>query len=103
MPAAEAQRLIDAKKLGQESLSTFVAERLESQEKSFWDRIAKLGIKTFSHLSTFSKMRTSDNRCAIATSDRDLFGRLLVVAQMRDVQLKEVLSHELSTVPHALA
>ena len=34
---------------------------------------------------------------------RNLFGRLLIAAKCRDVDVKEVLSYELSTVPFALA
>ena len=36
-------------------------------------------------------------------ADRDLFGRLLIVANDRQINLKEVLSYELSPVPIALA
>ena len=36
-------------------------------------------------------------------ADRDLFGRLLIVANVRQINLKEVLSYELSPVPIALA
>ena len=33
----------------------------------------------------------------------DLFARLIISAKSRDINLKEVLSYELSTVPHSLA
>ena len=36
-------------------------------------------------------------------ADRDLFGRLLIVANVRQINVKEVLSYELSPVPIALA
>ena len=37
------------------------------------------------------------------TEDRELFGRLMIVANVRQVNLKEILCYELSTVPYALA
>lgn len=36
-------------------------------------------------------------------ADRDLFGRLLIAAKSREVNLKDVLKYELSPVPYALA
>lgn len=37
------------------------------------------------------------------TEDRDLFGRLLIVANVRQVNVREILCYEFSTVPYALA
>jgi len=37
------------------------------------------------------------------TEDRDPFGRLLIVANVRQVNVREILCYELSTVPYALA
>jgi len=36
------------------------------------------------------------------TEDRDLFGRLLIVANAREVNLREILCFELSAVPYSL-
>jgi len=36
------------------------------------------------------------------TEDRDLFGRLLIVANVRQVNVREILCDELSTLPFTL-
>ena len=44
---------------------------------------------------------TTEKLVAI-TEDRDLFGRLLIVANARQVNLREILCFELSAVPYSL-
>ena len=46
---------------------------------------------------------TANDKISNLTADRELFGRLLVVAKQREINLREVLSYELSTVPVAIA
>ena len=48
-------------------------------------------------------IRTADEKILTVNADRHLFGRLLIAANSRGVQLREVLSYELATVPYSLA
>ena len=44
-------------------------------------------------------MLAVEDKTLTVGTDRDIFGRLLVVAKSRDASLKHVLTHELSPVP----
>ena len=45
------------------------------------------------------KLSTTDQNMMTVTADRDLFGRLLVIANAREIHMKEILAYELSSVP----
>ena len=60
-------------------------------------------MKTFKSLSKKKNFKAADEKIQTVIADRDLFGRLLIAANSRDVNLREVLSYELSTVPYGLA
>jgi len=62
-----------------------------------------LKIKTFTALTKKIQVKTADEKVITMGADRDLFGRLLIVANVRQINLKEVSSYELSPVPIALA
>ena len=102
-PQKVTDRLIRAKEIGQEHANAFIKEILETREKRFWDPIKQLNISTFASLSKKSTARTSEEKAVSISADRDLFGRLIVAARSRAVDLKEVFSFELSSVPFALS
>lgn len=67
-----------------------------------WISIPRLNIPTFASLS--KKIQTAkDEKIITIGADRDIFGRLLVVALWRKINMRLLLSHELNTVPYALA
>ena len=70
------------------------------QAVDFFTPISRLNLKTFSE--TKSAAKKSSKTTAIV-ADRSLFGRLLVMAQSRSFDLKELFQHELGPVPWALA
>ena len=47
-------------------------------------------------------MKASDDKIATVSTDRDLFGRLLIVANARQINLMDVVTYELSPIPCAL-
>ena len=47
-------------------------------------------------------MKASDEKITTVSADRELFSRLLIVANARQVNLKEGMSYELSPIPDAL-
>ncbi|XP_065182225.1 uncharacterized protein LOC135812936 [Sycon ciliatum] len=92
--------LLSSHTQGKSAMSKFVADRLESQAVDFFTPISRLNLKTFSE--TKSAAKKSSKTTAIV-ADRSLFGRLLVMAQSRSFDLKELFQHELGPVPWALA
>ena len=60
-------------------------------------------IKTFAVLSKKAKVKSADDKLVTVSADRNLFDRLLIVSRSRDINLREVLRYELSSVPCALA
>ncbi|CAH3026402.1 unnamed protein product [Porites evermanni] len=84
-------------------MKTFVKKRIQTNEVSYWDAIPKLGIKTFSSMTKKVKVKAGDEKSITVHADRDLFGRLRMVANARQINLMEVLSYELSPIPCSLA
>ena len=73
-------------------MTTFVEERLNTNEVLFWNALPNLKIKTFTTLAKKTKIKTADDKTITVAADRDLFGRLVISAKSRDINLKEVLS-----------
>jgi len=48
-------------------------------------------------------IKSTNEKLVTLTEDRDLFGRLLIVANVQQVNVIEILCYELSTVPYPLA
>ena len=104
LPDADADRLMRATELGRQSMERFISSRVKSNETNFWDPIQKLKIKSFCSVAKTTVMSTSQKeKISSVNADREIFGRLLVAAKHRDIDLKEVLSYELCSVPIALA
>lgn len=103
MPKDGEQHLLQSYELGKTQMNTFVEQRLNTSEVPFWNPIPKLGIKTFSTLAKKKAVKTTDDKMITVSADRELFGRLVISAKTRQIDLKEVLTYELSTVPCSLA
>lgn len=104
LPEDAADRLVDATEIGKQSMEGFIATRINTNQVNFWDPLSKLKINTFSSAGKKQPVKvTANDKISNLTADRELFGRLLVVAKQREINLREVLSYELSTVPVAIA
>ena len=103
LPEQACDRLLDATELGKHSMEDFISTRINSNEVNFWDPLPKLKINTFSSAAKKMEVKATNDKIITLTTDRELFGRLLVVAEQRDIDLREVLSYELSAVPVAIA
>ena len=86
-----------------EQMNTFVEKRLNTSQVSFWDPIPKLKVKTFERTTRKIQVKAVNDKLVTAGADRELFGRLLIAANVRQINLKEVLCYELSSVPFSLA
>ena len=102
LPDSTANSLLGATEAGRQSMKTFISSRIQRNDINFWDPIKKLKIKSFSSVAKKTVMKNQTNMLSV-NADRELFGRLLVAAKNRDINLKEVLSYELCSVPISLA
>lgn len=94
-----------AKDVGKSRLQNFVQSRLvDGHEQSVFEPISKNKLKTLGFHRTPVKVSFDTNsKLKTINADRGFFSRLIVVAKSRSVDLKSVLSHELSPVPQSLA
>lgn len=96
--------LIEAYDKGEQAYTTFKAERLESDppKQKFHDPLQKQKLKTFSNISQKRKTQTQ-GKTLILKTDRSLFGRIVVIAQSRNLEMREVFRHPLGPLPWSLA
>ena len=95
LPEDVAQNLVCSTEEGWQQMNAFVEKRINSNAVGFWEPIPNMKIKTFSSTNKKIRVKSSDKLVTVKT-DRDLFGRLLIVSITRQICLKEVLSFELS-------
>ena len=98
--------LFTAEDRGKELVDAFITERLASESQSFYDTIKQNKSKTFHSLyltpGSSSTKEKSDKK--MIKADRKLFQRILVARDAgRDVNLENIMSHEISPVPLSLA
>ncbi len=96
--------LLKALETGEEAYQVFRQTRLDEDPPSlkFHDKMTKQSLKTFSNVST----KTSHGKKAqevVLKADRKLFSHMILVAQSRKVNMRDVLAHPLGPLPWALA
>ncbi|XP_065900210.1 uncharacterized protein [Dysidea avara] len=103
-PREVASDLMKAHDIGQQCYSDFKDQRLEKDPpvKKFHDPIALNKLKSFSSLCKRKQVKSS-GRVAILKADRSLFGRIIVMAQGRNLKMEDILSHPLGPLPWALS
>ena len=84
-------------------MDEFADERLIKKDKGVFDTLSKLQLKTFADLKKPFKGTTKDNKTCSIKGDRDLFSRLVVIARRREIDLENILTYELVSVPLSLA
>ena len=102
LPTNVADNLLSSTVKGREQMDMFVKQHLETSEVNFWDLVLNLKVKSFSTMAKKANVKV-DDRVITVSADRDFFGRLLIAANTQEINLKEVLSYKLSSVPFALA
>ena len=69
-------------------MKNFVEKRVNSKTDCCWDPVLNLKVKK-------GNVKAADDKVITAVNvDRDLFGRLLITANTRKINLKEVLRYE---------
>ena len=102
LPNEIADRLVNTSQIGTTSMHEFINTRLDTNKVCFWDSLKKLKIDTFKVTTRKISLKGTRGKVVTLNADRELFGRLLVVAKTRSINLKEILSYELSCVPVSL-
>ena len=105
LPTDVAEALVSSTKKGKDQMENFIAQRLNSNTIGFWEPIPSLKVKTFSSITKKVQVKVTNEKLVTVSADRDIFGRLLIscAANARLVDLREVLTYELSPIPCSLA
>ena len=96
--------LLNAQAIGEGKFMEFYNQRLTASEHrvNFYDRLPLQKLKTFSSLATKKSVKVGGKEVTVR-ADSKLFARLLVVAQVRAMDIPTVLSYELGPLPWSLA
>jgi len=101
-PVEIASDLMNAHKVGKDAYQEFKTGRLEKDDPvDFYAPMKKQKSKTFSEMYT-EKVKCKGKEI-VMKADRKLFGHMVVVAQSRKLDMKEILSHPLGPIRWALA
>ena len=103
LPTDISDVLVRSTNKGREQMNTFVEKWLKTNRISFWGPITKLKVKIFESTTKKIQVKAVNDKLVTVGVDRELFGRLLIAANIRQINLKEVLCYELSSVPFSLA
>ena len=94
--------LLTAKEKGLSALNTFIEERLVKKTTGFYEPIKKLKLSTFSKLKKSVKIKIQD-KIVQFTAEKNIFGRIAMMSQHRNIDMKEIFAFPLGPVPWALA
>eukprot|EP00117_Sycon_ciliatum_P011697 scpid10404/ scgid5699/ len=92
--------LLDAEKRGLAGFHDFVNQRLITDAKAFHDPLKKMNLKSF---TVKKKKNPVNDQAGILRSDRSTFSRIALIAQTRQMDMREVLSYPLGPLPWSLA
>ena len=96
--------LLRAHSTGEEAYDSFKRERLEeaSSKKQFHYPMRNTRLKIFTTIERKKHVQISGN-AAIMKADRSLFGRMIVIAQSKQLNMRAIFVDPLGPIPWALA
>ena len=94
--------LLQAHAKGEQEFSKVVETRLRTDEVSFFDRLPKLKLQTFSKMNQQKTVKVK-GQDVIVRADHNLMVRMFVVAQTWAMDLREVLCYGFGPIPWAIA
>ena len=94
--------LLNAEHTVEKKMKEFVNEHHVDQTTKFFDPITKLKLGTFSTMQKTVRFQTNGKTVQFSTQN-DVFGKVALIQQRRDVDLKEVFCYPLGPVPWAFA
>ena len=92
--------LLKAEEKGKSALVSFVQDRLTSSAVGFLETLPRLKLGKFGEVK---KTVNQGGKSFVLRADRNLFARLLVIGQSRQIDLRDLLTHERGPVPWSLA
>ena len=95
--------LLHAYDKGYQASLSFIADRITDKTVDFYAPVGLLKLKTFAEKNSNSKSSKVSKQLKQTNRDLALFSRLLVVSQVRHVDLEIVLGYSLSDVPLSLS
>ena len=95
--------VLHAKSIGKESSDQFIKERFIEKTVPFWNPVKKLKLHTFTSQNKTIKLPSiNKEKAATMKNHQNLFSRIITVSSARKIDLKSVMSYELSSVPLSL-
>ena len=89
--------LLHAEETGKKCMQSFIDERLTGNQKmGFYDPIKKQRLATFSNLVIQRKVKVN-KKVVELTAERNVFAKICIVSQQRDIDLKQVFGYPLGT------
>lgn len=93
--------LLQAERLGEKAAATYMQERLLSKNTDMFKPIKAMKLGLIGDRQKSSKTQTS--KTIMLKNDRNLFSRLLVLSQARNIELTEILKYSLGPISYPLA
>ena len=84
--------------IGESNLKDFIQNRIESNNFGFYEPIKKNKLRSF-NAAIITKIMKVHGEDIIIKNHRETFARLLFIQRTFEIDIKEVLRHELSSVP----
>ena len=88
---------------GEAEFTSYVFENVLSETPDIYKTMKKTKLKTFHNQSKKVTTKSSKNEITAVKSTKDLFAKMLLIAQSRDVNMEEVLKYSLRPYPSPLA
>ena len=96
--------LLQAKDIGETAYKAFREKWPQSNPPKVkcHDTITKAKLKTLNYLNKKTSVKAGQNQEVILRTDRRFFAQMIVIAESRNLQMREVLSHPLGPLPWSL-
>ena len=97
--------LLNAKAVGDKACEVFRVQRLETSppKVQFHDSLKKSKLQTFSDLKKKVKVKDKTSNEIILKAERNLFAQMILIAENRKLQIRDVLCHPLGPLPWSLS
>ena len=97
--------LLNAKAVGDKAYEVFRVQRLETSppKVQFHDSLKKSKLQTFSDLKKKVKVKGKTSNEIILKADRNLFAQMILIAENRKLQIRDVLCHPLGPLSWSLS
>lgn len=95
--------LLSAKEAGEKRLQTFIQEKLLVPEPDIFSKLPMLKLKTFTSMAKKVKVMLKNGTETTLKNNRNLFARMLLLAQSININMKEVLSYSLGPFPLSIS